>query len=216
MFSPAVRPSPAYRGTRAAHVASSKQAELSIRQVATVSERLAAEQLVRRMYSRRGYRVAFPEHDPGDKHRVTLGVWHDDELAATLTVAADRGQGLLCETLYPSEIATLRSENKRLCEYSRFAVDPEFSSPKLLRSFFRNAYDLTCRILEASHAVIEVNPRHSRFYEQELGFGRLGSVRICPRVAAPALLLHRDLHIPLPAMLLSETETLAEAHPIAA
>lgn len=210
MFSPVVRPSPAYRGSRAAHVARRHPADFSIRQVATVSERLAADQLVHRMYSSRGYHVALPERKAHDDHRLTLGAWLDGELAATLTLAIDRGQGLLCEALYPGEIAGLRNDNKRLCEYSRFAVDPEFSSQKLLRSFFRSAYHLTCRVLEASHAVIEVNPRHSRFYEQELGFGRLGSLRICPRVAAPALLLHRDLYAPLPAMLMGEPVALAE------
>ncbi|HEX6734610.1 MAG TPA: hypothetical protein VF096_07335 [Azonexus sp.] len=212
MFSSIARPSPAYRGVRAAHMVSSSPADLSIRQVTTLGERLASEHLVRRMYSWRGYRVAFREPKPDDGQRVTLGAWHGGELAATLTMAVDRGQGLLCEALYPGEIAGLRQENRRLCEYSRFAVNPAFSSQKLLRAFFRNAYHLTHRILEATHAVIEVNPRHSRFYEQGLGFGRLGSLRICPRVAAPALLLHRDLHLPLPATLQDEPASSLETH----
>ncbi|MDR1996177.1 hypothetical protein [Azonexus sp.] len=213
MFSPAVRPYPSYRGAHIDRPASPSASEFSIRQVTSVGERLAAEQLVRRMYSWRGYRVAAPKHKADDNHRMTLGAWQDGELAATLTMAVDRGQGLLCEALYPGEIAALRDDNRRLCEYSRFAIDPEFSSQKLLRAFFLRAYHLTCRILEATHAVIEVHPRHRRFYERELGFAGPGTVRICPRVEAPALLLHRDLrrdqHQPLPEILRSDPMPLA-------
>jgi len=46
---------------------------------------------------------------------------------------------------------------------------------------------------KATDAFIEVNPRHSRFYERMLGFRQLGEMRICPRVGAPAVLLHIDL-----------------------
>ncbi len=216
MLSSAVRPAPAYRGARV----NSPPAEFSIRQIRGVGERLAAEQLVRRMYSWRGYRVAAPEHKADDNHRITLGAWQDGELAATLTMAVDRGQGLLCEALYPGEIAALRDDDRRLCEYSRFAIDPDYSSQKLLRAFFLGAYHLTCHVFEATHAVIEVNPRHRRFYERELGFDRLGAVRICPRVEAPALLLHRDLcrdqYQPLPEILRGGPVPLADLPPIAA
>ncbi|MDR2839029.1 MAG: hypothetical protein LBV49_10785 [Azonexus sp.] len=173
----------------------------AIRQVTGQRERLASEQLVRRMYAWRGYRCAAPDHRNGDAQRMTLAAWCDGELAATMTLTVDHGQGLLCETLYPREIAALRDGSKRLCEYSRFAIDPEFSSPKLLRAFFRSAYDLACHVLKATHAVIEVNPRHRRFYEQELGFRRLGAVHTCQRVEAPAQLLHCALDRPLPTML---------------
>jgi hypothetical protein len=154
-----------------------------------------------------------PERRVDDSHRTTLGAWQDEELVATLTLAVDRGQGLLCEALYPGEIAALRSDSKRLCEYSRFAINPEFSSQKLLRTFFLSAYHFAPRILEATHAVIEVNPRHRRFYERELGFRGPGAVRLCPRVKAPALLLYRDLRReqqqPLPEILRGETVPLA-------
>jgi hypothetical protein len=189
-------------GVRAARQPQPALAELSIRQLATPNERRAADQLVRRMYAWRGYRTSSMEK-ANRSDRVTLGAWQRGELAATLTLTVDNGRGLLCEALYPTEIAALRDERQRLCECSRLAIDPDFSSPSLLKSFFRNAYYQACLVLHASHAVIEVNPRHSRFYERELGFGRLGSLRICPRVSAPALLLHRDLRKPMPEMLLA-------------
>ena len=193
MSLPAARPCPSCRDDRLDRPASPPATGFSIRQVKSPGERLAAEQLVRRMYSWRGYRVAAPKQRADDRHRITLGAWKNGELAATLTMTVDRGQGLLCEALYPGEIAALRKDSRRLCEYSRFAINPEFSSKKLLRAFFLSAYHLARRLLEATHAVIEVHPRHRRFYERELGFGGPDTVRTCPRVEAPAMLLHRDL-----------------------
>ena len=45
----------------------------------------------------------------------------------------------------------------------------------------------------ASDAVIEVNPRHARYYQRTLGFRQIGELRQCQRVEAPAVLLHRRL-----------------------
>lgn len=41
--------------------------------------------------------------------------------------------------------------------------------------------------------VIEVNPRHVRFYKRMLGFVEFGAERMCSRVDAPAVLLRLEL-----------------------
>ena len=41
--------------------------------------------------------------------------------------------------------------------------------------------------------VIEVHPRHAGFYQRMIGFSYIGEERICPRVNAPAVLLHLEL-----------------------
>ncbi len=41
-------------------------------------------------------------------------------------------------------------------------------------------------------AFIEVYRGHSAFYQNQLGFPIFGHLRICPRVNAPAVLLHLD------------------------
>jgi hypothetical protein len=174
--------------------------DLVIRRIGEFHERLATDLLVRRMYAWRGYR-ANPQTTPlRDTDRITLGAWHDNVLAATLTLSRDGGNGLLSEALYPHEIAQLRAKNLNICEYSRLAIDPDFSSPELLHTFFRAAYNFARSHFGASDAVVEINPRHCRYYERELGFSRLGPKRICPRVEAPAMLLHRDLQLPFPEM----------------
>ncbi|MDP3636250.1 MAG: hypothetical protein U0989_01505 [Azonexus sp.] len=162
---------------------------------------LAADHLVRRMYAWRGYLTKHPQH-PRSLHRAadqaTLVAWQNGELAATLTLSRDNEHGLLCESLYSKEISELRTKQVKICEFSRFAIDPAFRSPKLLDSFFRAAYQFSCSQFGATDAVVEVNPRHSRYYERELGFATIGPRRVCPRVDAPAILLHRNLHHPLP------------------
>jgi len=175
-----------------------RAADLIIRRAGDIHERRASDLLVRRMYAWRGYR-ANPQTTPSrDEDRVTLAAWLDNVLVATLTLSRDAGNGLLCETLYPDEIAELQAKNPRICEYSRLAIDPDYSSPELLEAFFRTAYNFARSHFGASDAVVEINPRHRRYYERQLGFTRLGPTRICPRVDAPAMLLHRCLRHPLP------------------
>ncbi|MBK7424074.1 MAG: long-chain N-acyl amino acid synthase, partial [Propionivibrio sp.] len=45
----------------------------------------------------------------------------------------------------------------------------------------------------ASDAVIEVNPRHSRYYQRLLGFRQIGRRRQCRRLDAPVVLMHQEL-----------------------
>ena len=171
---------------------------LIIQRVTEAHDQLATDHLVRRVYGWRGYRVKQQTGNPHDLDRVTLAAWQDGNLAGTLTLSRDNERGLLCESLYPNEVSALRAKGLKICECSRLAIDPEFSSRKLLESFFRTAYDFARSHFGATDALIEVNPRHCRYYESELGFSRLGPRRLCPRVQAPALLLHHDFKNSLP------------------
>lgn len=173
-----------------------KSSGLVIRRVTEHHDLLATDLLVRRMYAWRGYLTKQQLASPRDPDHATLVAWQDGELAGTVTLSRDNGRGLLCESLYPKEVSELRAKQQKICEYSRFALEPEFKSPKLLDSFFRTAFYFARSHFGATDAVVEVNPRHSRFYERELGFAAIGPRRVCPRVDAPALLLHRNLRHP--------------------
>lgn len=167
----------------------------SIQPARTSYERLAAASLVRRMYTWRGYRTEAPLPTPdGDARRLTLIAWQGGEAVATLTLGVDSPAGLLCEALYPLEVAQLRQEGQTICEVSRLAVDPDHSSRYLLTTLFRVAHEYGRETFGATDVVIEVNPRHVGYYQREFGFTRIGDLRHCPRVAAPAVLLHRPLH----------------------
>src|SRR4030095_2870272 len=60
-------------------------------------------------------------------------------------------------------------------------------------ALFHIAYIQARRIGTCTDLVVEVNPRHVRFYERMLGFRVFGPARVDPRVQAPATLLHLDL-----------------------
>lgn len=172
-----------------------RQRGINIRPVQTQHDHGHASMLVRRMYSWRGYNIKTesPKQLMDDPNRVTLAAWQFDEVVATLTVGRDSTSGLLADELYSPEIATLRRPGRVVCEVSRLAVDPDFSSKDLLTSLIHSAYQYAMDIFGASDAVIEVNPRHAGYYKRFLNFKQLGNVRQCPRVDAPAVLLHQNL-----------------------
>jgi len=152
-----------------------------------------ASMLVRRMYAWRGYRSDVGPHSVDDPNRLTLAAWHAGTVVATLTIGRDSAAGLLADSLYAEELARLRRPGRVVCELSRLAVDPDFSSRELLWQLLCAAHRYGRAIFAASDVVIEVNPRHARYYQRSFGFRQLGSLRRCLRVDAPAVLLHRAL-----------------------
>lgn len=167
--------------------------ELIIAPAVTYQQHRACSALVRRMYSWRGYRLSPPRQQMGDPNHVTLGAWLNRDLVATLTASRDSGAGLLADTLYGHEIAGLRKPAKVICEVTRLAVDLDCHDPELLQSLFKAAYQYARAVFGGTDVVIEVNPRHASYYRRQLGFTQVGSLRTCPRVEAPAILLHRTL-----------------------
>ena len=89
-----------------------------------------------------------------------------------------------------------RRPGKRLCEFTRLAVDiePRFNSKDFLARLIHVAVVYAHLIQHATDMLIEVNPRHVGFYRRSLGFNQIGPERICSRVNAPAVLMHIDLH----------------------
>lgn len=157
----------------------------------TARERAAG--LIERLYDRRGYRGDGSTRPNNSSLRLTLAGAHGADLFATLTVGLDGPDGLLADTLYGHEIDAFRTDGRRICELSAFAVDPAYSAHGVLLSLFRLAYFYGRLLHHVTDAFIEVNPRHVGFYERVLGFRRGGAERLCPRVAAPAVLMHLDL-----------------------
>jgi hypothetical protein len=62
-----------------------------------------------------------------------------------------------------------------------------------LASLFHVAYIYAHRVKKLTHLLIEVNPRHVRYYETMLGFEVIAGARHNSRVNAPAVLLSLDL-----------------------
>lgn len=146
--------------------------------------------LVDRMYASRGYRCDGTTMPRGAA--VTLQACDGQNIFGTLTVRYDSADGLAADELYRQEIDTHRAIGG-VCELTRLAVDPEFGSKELLGALFHIAYFFAGPIGRALHMIIEVNPRHVSFYRRMLGFRTAGDCKICPRVDAPAVLLHLEV-----------------------
>ncbi len=168
--------------------------EFSVRRAATVLEYADTANLVKEMYSRRCYSTEGIVGMPRRQTAITLDAHDSEKVMGTLTVRLDsREQGLLADALYRAEIDRFRDEGRKVCEVSKLAVDPRYGSKELMASLFQLAYLYAHVINRVADAFIEVNPRHVGFYKRMLGFREIGEQRICPRVNAPAVLLHIDL-----------------------
>jgi hypothetical protein len=163
-----------------------------IRLANTEGRRSKASYLIKRQFAWRGYQVGSLGDAPAN--RITLAAFSNDELpVATITVGVDSPAGLSVEAVYPDEVQALRATGSRLGEFTKLAVDSMVKSRSVIAAIFHIAYIYAYRIRDCTDLVIEVNPRHVRFYEAMLGFARCGEQRVDPRVNAPAVLLRLEL-----------------------
>ncbi|NWG73890.1 MAG: long-chain N-acyl amino acid synthase [Rubrivivax sp.] len=163
-----------------------------IRAARAETHRQAARQLVRRMYSHRGYLT--PDADePVNRNTVTLVVAREDEPVGTLTVGFDSAAGLLCDELFGPEVDSMRRSGRKVCEFTKLALDIDGNSKQVLASLFHMAYLHAHRIRGCDDVIIEVNPRHVGYYERMLDFRVVGEEKLCPRVNAPAVLMALEL-----------------------
>lgn len=155
----------------------------------------SVSQLVRSMYSARGLQVSnestlAPTATP---RTTTLVARADERVLGTVTVGADASSGLLADQRYRPEVDRIRKHSKGLCEFTRLAVDPLSGSQRILANMFNVAFVLARHLHRASDLVMEVNPRHVGYYRRMLGCIVAGPETVCPRVGAPAVLLHLSL-----------------------
>lgn len=170
-----------------------RQSDYSIRLAESPRQRCKASLLIKRMYSWRGYNTEDSTVIPYNQNQLTFEASNESELFGTLTLGIDSEEGLSADQLYKEELNAFRRKGKKICEVSKLAFEPQFSSKELFASLFHLAYIYAYTIHKVQHAFIEVNPRHAAFYKRMLGFRQIGEQRICPRVDAPAVLLHLDL-----------------------
>jgi hypothetical protein len=169
------------------------QSLFKIRLVDDQGHRDAAGFLVRRRYAWRGYQVG---NTVGiHPNRVTLSASNEDEVLATITVGLDSVAGLFVDKLYGQEVDRIREQGRRVCEFTRLAVEASVRSKPVLAALFHIAYIHARRISRCSDLVVEVNPRHVAFYERMLSFTVCGGEKLDTRVGASAVLLKLDLAV---------------------
>lgn len=156
-----------------------------------------AHRLQTDMYAWRGYRGSVspsrcPRIGGPSCSKITLVAALEDRIVGTLTVAPDCREGMNADELFQEYIDGFRANNRQLCELTRLAVDNAHKSSRLLATLFHLAYLYAHRVRGCSDLIIEVNPRHTAFYGHSLGFRDRGDTRLCPRVNAPAKLMHLE------------------------
>jgi len=156
-------------------------------------QRSHVSMLIQRMYAWRGLLTKAPTQLDTHANQVTLIASRGATVFGTVSLGLDSGEKLAADTLYGEELDQLRQQNARICEMTRLAIDPAFNSKEVLGSIFHLAYIFSRLIHGMTDLVIEVNPRHAPFYRKMLGFTVIGPERTCPRVNAPAVLLHLPL-----------------------
>jgi hypothetical protein len=162
-----------------------------IRAADTEGERSSANILINRRYSWRGYDVpSLPDADTLD--RITLVASDEDTTIGTLSIGFDGAEGLFVEELFPREVRALRDSARTICEFTKLAMDAVLGSKRVLASLFHVAYIYAYRVKGFDCLLVEVNPRHVRYYERILGFKVMGPERTNRRVNAPAVLLCLD------------------------
>ncbi len=154
----------------------------------TASRRTLASRLLENRYMWRGYQaVTLPTDET--VHRFTLVAVEHDVTIGTITVSMDGPTGLAADDAFMHELTALREQGRRLCEFTKLAVDPTIASKRVLAALFHVAYIVAHRLRGYDTLCIEVNPRHVRYYERMLGLEIIGSERMNRRVHAPAVLL---------------------------
>lgn len=167
------------------------QDSYGIRLTDTAKGRNSASMLVNKMYAWRGYAGTHQFSD--DPNRITLTATDKGEVVGTLTLGIDSPIGLMADQIFKEELDAHRARGAKLCEFTKLAFDPTVRSKTSLANLFHLAVIYARDIHDCTDIVIEVNPRHRRFYEHMLGFKREGDLKDNPRVSAPAYLLRIEL-----------------------
>lgn len=162
--------------------------ELTIRLADTDGQRSAANILLSRMYSWRGYGR---NHEVGGSPNcVTFTAACKEDVVGTLTLTVDSTAGLAADRTFADEIAPFRAApGAKLCELTKLAFDWGGSSHRHLAALFHLVFIYGSRQFACTDLFIEVNPRHRRYYELMLGFVRVGGVRTNASVNAPSQLM---------------------------
>lgn len=158
----------------------------------TRDDRATASSLIQRMYAGRGYNTAALPELPCFE-RLTLVASAATAVIGTMTVGFDSEQRLFVDEVFADEVNSVRMAGREVCEFTKLAVDGCIRSQRVLATMFHVAFIHAHRIRGCDNLLIEVNPRHVRYYERKLGFKVLSAPRLNKRVGAAAVLLSLDL-----------------------
>ena len=151
------------------------------------------ERLITDRYASRGLRTDKPIEPHAPTGEVTLAACRGDRVFGTLTVRNDIGRGIFADARYRNEIDTVRARGAAVCEVGRLAMETAYGGQEALATLFQVGFIVARYAWSRSDCFIEVHPRHAAFYNHMLGYRPAGPETTCPRVGAPAVLMHLPL-----------------------
>ncbi len=157
-----------------------------IRLADTEEGRNSASMLISKMYASRGYNVAKMEKDP---NRITLAAHDKGNIIGTVTLGIDSERGILADEIFKDHADLYRARGAKLCEITKLAFDPQVRSKMALAALFHTLFIYARYLHRCTDVLIEVNPRHRRFYQTMLDFQDQAEMRHNTRVDAPAYLM---------------------------
>jgi hypothetical protein len=159
-----------------------------IKTAESTERRSRVNSLLKDRYGWRGYQQVSLPTDP-TVSRFTLTAVENELVIGTITVAFDNPGKLGADGAFATEVDQLRAQGRRIAEFTKLAIDPAVGTKRVLATLFHVAYIVAHRIRGHDMLVMEVNPRHVRYYERMLGCQILAGERINKSVNAPAVLL---------------------------
>lgn len=168
--------------------AGKRQDALTIRLADTAGQRSRANMLLERMYSWRGYRSK--QKLQVGPNSITFTATSERDVVGTLTLTVDSPAGLASDNTFKDEIDKFRGgPGAKVCELTKFAFDTSLPARPRLAALFHIIFIYGSLHFDCTDLLIEVNPRHRRFYEAMLGFTPVGAPRLNTSVNAPAQLM---------------------------
>jgi hypothetical protein len=152
----------------------------------------SAKNLINDRYGWRGY---------GTDHEIPIGAHHttfvaevDQRVIGTITLGVDAGNGLAIDSTFADVTNQFREKpGTRICELTKLAFDCSIRSKEVMAGLFHLAFMYGTSTSDCTDLFIEVNPRHTRFYEMMLGFCGVGLARINESVEAKAQLMRLEV-----------------------
>ncbi|PCJ54365.1 MAG: hypothetical protein COA79_21855 [Planctomycetota bacterium] len=131
-------------------------------------------------------------NDLNDKTRVLFIENEHKEILGTVTVLSNVFGRLPYQTTFLNESKILKDEYFRQIEFTRLVLcEKSRGKMQIIKCLMNFAYLYSYYFYQGDSIICEVNPRHEFFYNQILGFNKIGEEKSCSLVkGAPAVLMH--------------------------
>lgn len=171
--------------------------EFTIKVANTLEERESVFQLAYQVYLNKGYikenhnEWLVQSFDSNSETVILMVQDKQKNTVGTVTLVFDGSSRLPAEKIYGNELKILRNQNEKIVEISRLVIAPDYrNSKEILILLFNYLHVYSYLVKKYSCLVIEVNPRHTAYYQALLHFRAIGEEKPCPTVqSAPAILM---------------------------